>query len=93
MKSQGKRHSLVLSGNITVNDGEIARDLAIEGVGLTLLPQFFVLNQLKTGQLVEVLQGHVDSKVGLYVVYPNNKYLTPKVRVFIDFVVDYFQNI
>ncbi|MEM7101399.1 MAG: LysR family transcriptional regulator [Pseudomonadota bacterium] len=90
MKVGGKRRNVVVSGNVTVNNGEIARDLAAQGVGLALLPEFFVLDQLKQGDLVEVLRGKVDSQVGFYAVYPQSRHVTPKVRAFVDFISDYF---
>ena len=81
---------LMSPANIKVNDGEIARDLAIAGIGLTLLPKFFVLNQLNSGELVEVLEGELDSYGAIYAVYPQCKHITPKVRAFIDFMISYF---
>lgn len=93
MKQHGKRRSVAVSGNVTVNNGEIARDLARQGVGLALLPRFFVIDQLENGELTEVLKGKVDSKIGVYIVYPNNRHLSPKVRAFIDFVVEYFDHL
>ncbi|MEM7083964.1 MAG: LysR family transcriptional regulator [Pseudomonadota bacterium] len=86
---QNRRQRVRVSGNIKVNNGEIARDLAVAGVGVALLPDFFVRDTLRMGDLVEVLQDQVDSSIGLYSVYPQSKHVPIKVRAFIDFVVDY----
>lgn len=87
----GKRQRVKVNGNIRVNNGEIARDLAIAGVGVALLPDFFVREQLKRGELVEVLTGMTDSSVGLFVVYPQSKHVSTKIRAFLDFLVDFLQ--
>ena len=89
----GTRKGITVSGNIVVNNGEIARNLAEQDVGLALLPEFFVRNQLAQGTLISVLEGQVDSQVGFFAVYPQNRHLTPKVRAFIDYVVDYMDRI
>ncbi|MEM9529942.1 MAG: LysR family transcriptional regulator [Pseudomonadota bacterium] len=90
MKRDGKRQKIAVSGNVTVNNGEIARDLAVQGLGLTILPEFFVLDQLDSGELVEVLSGQVESSIGLFAVYPQSRHTTPRVREFIDFCAQYF---
>ncbi|MEM8561830.1 MAG: LysR family transcriptional regulator [Pseudomonadota bacterium] len=91
MKHRGKRQKIAVEGNVTVNNGEVARNLATQGIGLALLPHFFVANQLASGELLEVLKGQVDNQVGFYVIYPHSRHITPRVRAFIDFIVDYFE--
>lgn len=91
MKSGGKRQAITVSGNITVNNGEIARDLARQGLGLALLPHFFATEQLQTGELVEVLEGQVDSSIGLFIVYPQSRHQAPKVRSFVEHVIQHFE--
>ena len=87
MKSGKKRQPITVNGNIMVNSGELARNMAIAGMGLTLVPRLFVLRHLHNEQLVPVLEGHIDYKAGLYAVYPRSRHLTPKVRCFIDYMV------
>ncbi|MEM6819201.1 MAG: LysR family transcriptional regulator [Pseudomonadota bacterium] len=93
MRESGSRKNIAVSGNVSVNNGEVARDLAECGVGICLLPQFFVRRQLEGGALIEVLKDQVDRKVGLYVTYPKTRHLSPRIRVFVDFVSSYFQHV
>ncbi|MES0884520.1 LysR family transcriptional regulator [Roseibium sp. SCP14] len=86
MKFGSKRQSVAVKGNATVNKGDIARNLAVSGLGLTLLPRFFVLEQLHNKKLVSVLENQIYSNAGLYAVYPQSRQLTPKVTSFIDYV-------
>lgn len=87
----GKQHTVSVPGNIRVNNGEIARDLARGGLGLAILPEFFVSPHIRSGELVEVLEGVVDRKVGFYIVYPEARFLAPKTRAFIDYTAAYFR--
>lgn len=91
IKRVDKRQHVTVQGNVAVNSGEIARDLAVHGAGLALLPRFFVNKQLENGELVEVLKGQVDGTVGFYAVYPQSRHVAPKVRAFIDYVVDFLR--
>ncbi|MEM1144964.1 MAG: LysR family transcriptional regulator [Pseudomonadota bacterium] len=92
MKQRGKQQTQSVTGNITVNSGEIARDLATQGVGLTMLPRFFVSQQLRDGILIEVLKDTVATSIGFYAVYPQSKHLAPRVRAFIDYVVRFLES-
>jgi LysR family transcriptional regulator for bpeEF and oprC len=53
-------------------------------LGIGLLPRFQALPYVETGQLVEVLPGWSRSPVPIYALFPSYRYLTPKVRAFID---------
>ncbi|WP_246660088.1 LysR family transcriptional regulator [Rhizobium sp. FKL33] len=58
----------------------------LEGMGITILPRWQLDEDLKTGNLVEILPGDVDLAVPLYAIYPNRAYLSAKVRTFLDFL-------
>lgn len=90
MKGGKKHQNINVSGNVLVNNGELARNLAISGLGLALLPQFFVHDQLKKVELEEVLKGQVDSYGAVYAVYPKTRHPSPKVRAFLDHTIAYF---
>ncbi|MEL6183952.1 MAG: LysR family transcriptional regulator [Myxococcota bacterium] len=87
MKSEGKPRKVAVEGSVAVNGGELARNLAVAGLGVALLPRFFVLEQLDRGELVTVLDGYVDFQAGLFAVYPQRRHPSAKVRGFIDYVV------
>jgi DNA-binding transcriptional LysR family regulator len=59
---------------------------ALEGMGLTLLPKWMIQEDLAHGRLELVLPGQITVGVQLFGVYPSRKYLSAKVRTFLDFV-------
>ena len=61
---------------------------ALEGMGLALLPKWLIDNDLQTGRLIRVLPERDWIKATLYAVYPSRKYLSSKVRTFIDFLLN-----
>ncbi len=56
------------------------------GVGIGFLPGWLVDEDLASGSLVQVLPQYHQAPQELYATYISRKYLTPKVRTFIDFV-------
>lgn len=55
---------------------------ALGGQGIACLPTWLIEADLQTGQLVTVL----PDEVPLFAVYPSRKYLSAKVRTFLDFM-------
>lgn len=72
---------------VRVNSGEIARDMAIEGLGITLLPDFIVEDAVGTKRLVPLLDEYIRYQAGIFVVYPQRRHTSVTVRSFIDFLV------
>jgi len=57
---------------------------ALAGLGLVATPEWLVADALVAGQLIRVLEAHAPPSSGLYAVYPTNRLLAPRVRVFVD---------
>lgn len=75
---------------LMVNNNIAARDAAISGLGLVLLPTFLAQPQLEQGTLVEVLSGWTRSPAPVHAVFASSRYMTPKVRAFVDRAVAAF---
>ncbi|WP_423193920.1 LysR family transcriptional regulator [Cupriavidus sp. H18C2] len=74
------------------DDPEAMAHAAMQGLGVALLPMPHAAPWLETGALVRLLPGWCADNGPLTLYYPNRKLLPPKTRVFIDFVVDAFEN-
>ncbi|MEH2489729.1 LysR family transcriptional regulator [Bradyrhizobium sp. AZCC 2230] len=59
---------------------------ALEGMGFAFLPKWLVADDIAAGRLVHILPDDVVFDGRLFAVYPSRKYLSAKVRTFIDFV-------
>jgi DNA-binding transcriptional LysR family regulator len=75
---------------IAVNDsiGSLAAGLA--GLGIVYTSTFQAHPHIVSGALVPLLLDWCAETIPLYVVYPPNRHLSTKVRVFVDWVVDLF---
>lgn len=79
-----------VSGRLHANNGDVLRLAALAGHGIARLPSFIVGADLAAGSLVPVLEAFTPPPLGIYAVYPAQRYLTPKVRAFIDFLAERF---
>jgi DNA-binding transcriptional LysR family regulator len=82
---------VLIRGALCSNNGEILRSAALQGLGITLLPTFIVENDLQQGDLQIVLPEYRAPDISLYVVYPVNRHLSEKVKVFTAFMRDRFR--
>lgn len=77
---------------MATNNGDILRTAALEGAGITMLPTFFVEDDLVSGKLVDLTGDCPTNSKDLYLpimaVYPERRHLSPKVRVLVDYLVD-----
>mgnify|MGYP003648366064 FL=1 len=56
-------------------------------MGIARTPTFLVGDDLRQGRLTTVLDAYRSLEVSIYIVYPQRRYLSPKVRAFADFLV------
>lgn len=79
-----------VKGNFQGNNGNILCNAAASGLGVIYQPAFLVQEHLAKGTLVRLFPDWETDVLKAYAVYPHRKFLLPKVRTFIDFIVAYF---
>lgn len=87
---EGKQYDLGHQDVMVSNNGDFLRNAALEGLGLYFCPTFLCSEDLKSGKLIEVLSDYNKVELGAYLLYPQTRYLSSRVRAFIDHVVDSF---
>jgi DNA-binding transcriptional LysR family regulator len=71
----------------SVNDSRTYMTAAMAGLGIAQVAAFMAREPLAKGELVRILPGWKRDPLPLYVVYPPNRHLSNKVRVFVDWLV------
>jgi LysR family transcriptional regulator, regulator for bpeEF and oprC len=88
---KGKDHvEVVGESKLKVNNVFVARDACINGFGISKLPTVVAKPALETGAIVQVFVNWEGPKTPAYAVYPSARYMTPKVRKFIDHAAENF---
>jgi LysR family transcriptional regulator, regulator for bpeEF and oprC len=76
---------LVASGNSSVKRAVMGH------LGIALLPDVFMKGEVRSGDVTTVLSGWSRPSVPVHAVFPSSKYLTVKVRAFIDLALEEFR--
>jgi DNA-binding transcriptional LysR family regulator len=80
------RHSVQVKGPLRSNHALAVRAACVSGLGIALLPQFAVVDELASGALLRVLPRWASPEHGIYAVYPSHRLIPAKVRAFVDFL-------
>ncbi|MGO4711197.1 LysR family transcriptional regulator [Bradyrhizobium sp. 2TAF24] len=75
---------------IAVNDSLAYVTAATAGLGIVQAPMFMLHKYIEAGKLVRILQEWSSEPANIYVVYPPNRHLSNKLRVFVDWIADLF---
>ncbi len=86
----GRHTDLRVNGNWRSNNGRALLHGARAGLGLVQLPSFYLERDIAEGRLRAVLEDYNPTDTGVWAVYPHNRHLSAKVRLFINFLVERF---
>ncbi len=86
----GEQRQVRTAGWLSVNDGQSLLNAAVSGLGVAYLPSFIYADALEKGLVVKAIPDLPVECQGIYVVYPPGRYVQPKVRAFIDFLIRSF---
>jgi DNA-binding transcriptional LysR family regulator len=88
----GKERRVVVQGHRIANDGELVRVWCRNGLGIARKSRLDVEADLKTGNLVEVLQDFSSGDTGLQIVYPATQAQSKRVRFLIERIAKAFSS-
>jgi len=86
----GSIRNVTLPATVTVNAAESFMSVARLGLGLIQVPRYHAERDLAAGTLVHVLPDFPLTETPVSLLYPRNRQLSPRVRVFIDWLVKVF---
>lgn len=87
----GDLREIVLPATISVNAAESYVAAARLGLGLIQIPRYHAEVAITAGDLVEVLADFPPTSTPVSLLYPRNRQLSPRVRVFVDWIVFLFK--
>ncbi|KQQ36196.1 transcriptional regulator [Duganella sp. Leaf126] len=88
----GERLQVALPGLIAVNDTNAYIAAGVAGLGIIQTPRFVIEPMLADGRLVTILDDWISDPLPVHVVYPQNRHLSAKVRVFVEWIAELFAN-
>jgi len=88
-KGESGHTIITVSGRMQANVADAIRVAAIDGLGLVMLASYVVGRDIEKGKLKAVLENYTLPPLDIHAVYPHRKYLSAKVRRFLDFLQEW----
>lgn len=85
--------TVAIKGSFCSNNGDVLAEAAIQGLGVTLLPDFIVAEGLAEGRLVKLLVDYERAPLTLFALYPSRQHVPVKTRRFLDFLLEHFAGV
>lgn len=82
------RKTLTLQARAIINDFTTLRQIMLDGGGIAILPSYMCDDDQRQNKILRVLPGWSFPPVEFHALYPSHRGATPKVRAFLDFLVD-----
>ncbi|MCS8641273.1 LysR substrate-binding domain-containing protein, partial [Pseudomonas aeruginosa] len=86
----GRLRTLPMRSRVSVNNADAYVAACRAGLGLIQAPHYHVAAGLAAGSLRQVLGEWLPPSLPLHAVYPSQRQLSPRVRVFVDWLVELF---
>jgi DNA-binding transcriptional LysR family regulator len=82
----GETQWFPVGGRLDANNGDALLDAAVRGLGITRSPTFIAEAAVRAGQLEVLLPDFPAPELGIYAVFPGNRYVPHRVRTLVDFL-------
>jgi LysR family transcriptional regulator for bpeEF and oprC len=79
---------LKVPGRVALNDSDACLDACLSGLGIAQMASYSVQPHLESGKLALILDDWCVGAIPLHVIYPQNRHLSAKVRVFVEWVAE-----
>lgn len=89
----GDRRKFLPQAGLTFNDPELVRNAVKAGLGLSQMAAYMVADNIRSGELVLCLTDHLVRDRGHYLCYPTRKHMPPRIRAFVDYMMEQFSSI
>lgn len=86
----GTLRTITIPAPVSVNAAESYTAAACLGLGIVQIPRYHAMKHIVDGKLIEILGSYPPSSSPVSVVYPRDRQLSPRIRVFIDWLVTIF---
>lgn len=82
----GHVEQLAPRGQVIADTPDLLVDVTMRGAGITLLPLFSVIDQIRAGLLQRVLPGWRSPDIGVYALFPSRRFIDAKTRTWLEWV-------
>jgi LysR family transcriptional regulator for bpeEF and oprC len=84
--------NVALPGIIALNDSTAYVAAGLAGLGVIQMSDYLMMQHVEAGRLVQLLPDWTSEPLPVHIVYPQNRHLSAKVRVFVEWLAELFAN-
>jgi DNA-binding transcriptional LysR family regulator len=86
--ASGENIMVTVKGSMRIDEGRLLLDTALAGAGVIYSPSIMLQPYIDSGELEPVLVEYSIDPNDLYAIYPYSQHVSPKVRLFVDFLTE-----
>ncbi|ENN87459.1 putative transcriptional regulator protein, LysR family [Rhizobium freirei PRF 81] len=83
--------NVAINGTLEVNSPHATLRAALADLGIAVVPDFIGRKAIESGKLLTLFNDYLPTDRGIYAVYPHRRYLPAKVRIFVDYLHNWFR--
>ncbi|MBY4678144.1 LysR family transcriptional regulator [Marinobacterium arenosum] len=91
LERNGQRCTVQVEGDMKANNSLVVRESVLAHRGIGNLADFVIARFVASGDLVQVFPDHQPERLSIFAVYPDRKYVSPKVSHFMEFFKDWLE--
>lgn len=84
----GEKQWFPIAGRLQANNGDALLEAAIQGLGITRAPTFIAEQAVRAGRLELLLRDFATPELGIYAIFPGNRYVPHRIRALVDFLAE-----
>ena len=88
----GERIQVPLPGLVALNDSNAYVEAGLAGLGIVQMTDYLLMEHVDAGRLTPILTDWTSDPIPINIVYPQNRHLSTKVRVFVEWVAELFDS-
>jgi DNA-binding transcriptional LysR family regulator len=88
----GKRVTPRVKYRLSANNGELLAEVASHGLAICTGPLFYLQGHIERGELIPILTDFERDAAGMYAVYPPGRLVSRRVKMFSDYLFEYFRD-
>jgi DNA-binding transcriptional LysR family regulator len=93
LRDKNGEYLVNIKGVLCSNNGEVLAQAVRKGLGIALLPNFIISQDLQAGKLKVILPEYEATELTLSIIYPVNRHLSTKVKLFTEFLKNRVNNV
>ncbi|PKF55726.1 LysR family transcriptional regulator [Alteromonadales bacterium alter-6D02] len=89
----GQSQTINQQPRLLVDDFSMLKQSMVDGLGVAVIPDYMCYDEIDSGALVNILPEWGMEPLDIYALYPRNRAKIPKVKAFIEFVIDLYNDV